>query len=74
MDRGDFPAAYMRSQDAVKLAPDDPSAHFLLAEAALKLNKRDEAMDQYRQCLKLDPIDKEAKAAKKALDRLQAQR
>jgi Tfp pilus assembly protein PilF len=74
IDEENFTAAYMRSKDAVKLQPDDPAAHFLLAQVAMKLNKRDEAIEQYQQCLKLDPLDKEAKAAKKALARLQAQR
>jgi hypothetical protein len=74
IDSGNFDAAYLRGADAVKLQPDDPSAHFVLAEAAMKLNKRDQAIDQYQQCLKLDPLDKEAKAARKALERLQAQR
>lgn len=69
-DSGDLQGAYMRSQDAVKTAPDDPEAHFALAEAALKLNKRDEAITEYTACLKLDPVDKEAKAARKALQRL----
>jgi len=74
MDRGDFRAAYLRGQDAVKLQPDDPAAHFALAEAALKLNKTDEAIAEYQACLKLDPTDKQLKAANKALSRLQAQR
>ena len=74
MDRGDFNAAYLRGQDAVKLQPDDPEAHFVLAEVALKLNKTDEAVAHYRALLKLDPTDKQAKAAHKALERLQAQR
>lgn len=74
MDKGDPNAAYLRGQDAVKLQPDDPEAHFILAEAALKLNKADEAMAHYQACLKLDPTDKEAKAAHKALERLQVQR
>jgi len=74
MDRGDFHAAYLRGQDAVKLQPDDPAAHCTLAEAALKLNKADEAIAEYQSCLKLDPTDKQAKAAQKALSRLQAQR
>jgi Tfp pilus assembly protein PilF len=74
MDRENFTAAYMRGMDAVKLAPDDPVAHFIVAEAALKLNKRDEAIQHYQECLKLDPIDKQAKAARKALDKLQASR
>jgi Tfp pilus assembly protein PilF len=60
----------LRSQDAVKTAPEDPDAHFALADAAQRLNKRDEAIAEYKACLKLDPSDKEAKAARKALARL----
>jgi tetratricopeptide (TPR) repeat protein len=69
-ETGDLQGAYLRSQDAVKTEPDDPDAHFALAEAALKLNKRDEAIAEYKACLKLDPVDKEAKEARKALERL----
>ena len=67
---GDLKGAYTRSLDAVKIAPDDPDAHFALAEAALKLGKRDEAIAEYDACLKLDPVDKEAKAARKELAKL----
>jgi len=67
---GDLKGAYLRTQDAVKTAPDDPDAHFALAEVALKLNKRDEAIAEYTAVLKLDPVDKEAKAARKELARL----
>jgi Tetratricopeptide repeat len=67
---GDLQGAYLRSKDAVKIAPDDPDAHFALAEAALKLNKKDEAIAEYEACLKLDPSDKEVKASHKALARL----
>jgi len=74
MDNGDFKAAYLRGQDAVKVNPDDPEAHFMLAEVALKLNKTDEAVKNYQACLKLDPSDKQAKAARRALTRLQGQR
>ena len=74
MDHENFQAAYMRGLDAVKLAPDDPVAHFIVAESAMKLNKRTEAIQHYQECLKLDPIEKQAKAARKALDKLQAQR
>jgi TolA-binding protein len=70
LDSGDLKGAYTRSQDAVKTAPDDPDAHFLLAEIAQKLNKRDEAIAEYNACLKLDPTDKQAKDAHKALARL----
>ncbi len=67
---GDLQGAYLRSQDAVKIAPDDPDAHFALAGVALKLNKRDEAIAEYNACLKLDPPDKQARDARKALARL----
>ena len=67
---GDLEGAYLRSQDAVKTAPDDPDAHFVLAEIASKLNKRNEAIAEYNACLKLDPDEKEAKASRKALARL----
>ena len=69
-DTGDLQGAYLRSQDAVKTAPDDPDAHFALAAAAQRMNKRDEAIAEYKACLKLDPADKEAKEARKALERL----
>jgi Tetratricopeptide repeat len=67
---GDLQGAYLRSQDAVKMVPDDPDAHFALAEIALKLNKRDEAINEYTAVLKFDPSDKQAKAARKELARL----
>lgn len=67
---GNLQGAYMRTEDAVKTEPDDPDAHFALAEVALKLEKRDEAIAEYNACLKLDPPSKEAKDARKALERL----
>ncbi|MGA1980952.1 MAG: tetratricopeptide repeat protein [Acidobacteriaceae bacterium] len=51
---GDLQGAYLRNQDAVKVAPDDPDAHIALAEIALKLNKPDVAAAEYNACLKLD--------------------
>jgi tetratricopeptide (TPR) repeat protein len=68
---GDLQGAYLRSQDAVKLAPDDPAAHLALAETARKLNKRGEAAAEYNACLKLDPDRKQAAAAHQALAKLQ---
>ncbi|MGD0799221.1 MAG: tetratricopeptide repeat protein, partial [Acidobacteriaceae bacterium] len=70
IDTGDLQGAYLRSQDAVKTAPDDPDAHFALAAIALKLNKRDQAIAEYNACLKLDPTPSQASAAHKALARL----
>ena len=67
---GDVKGAYLRSQDAVKTSPDDPDAHFMLAETALKLNKKDEAVSEYKLYLKLDPEGEKAKDAKRALAEL----
>jgi hypothetical protein len=67
---GDLQGAYLRGQDAVKTAPDDPDAHFALAEIAMKLNKRDEAIAEYNACLKLDPSEKQIKESRKALAKL----
>ena len=67
---GNLQGAYLRGQDAVKTAPDDPDAHFALAEIALKMNKRDEAVAEYNACLKHDPDDKQAKVARKELAKL----
>jgi Tetratricopeptide repeat len=69
---GDLQGAYLRTQDAVKIAPDDPDAHFALAEIARKLDKREEAIAEYNTCLKLDPDPNEAGAARKAVARLHA--
>jgi len=70
VQQGDLQGAYLRSQDAVKVAPDDSDAHFALAEIALKLNKKDEAIAEYTACLKYDPSPKETREARKALARL----
>ncbi len=67
---GDLQGAYLRSQDAVKTAPDDSDAHFALAEIALKMKKWDEAIAEYKACLKLDPTEKESSKAHKELNRL----
>jgi len=70
-DSGDLQGAYLRAQDAVKTAPDDPDAHFALAELAAKLGRKEEAIAEYNACLKLDPSDKEKKDSSKALARLE---
>jgi hypothetical protein len=67
---GDLQGAYLRGKDAVKTAPNDADAHFALAEIALKLNKRDEAIAEYSACLKLDASEKQVKESRKALARL----
>lgn len=64
---GNFRAAYMRAKEAVSLQGDDPDAHLALAEAARKLGKLDEAEQNYKRCLELDPVPKTRKAAQAAL-------
>ncbi len=68
--KGDFMAAYNRAKDAVRLMPDDPEAHFALAQAAGKLGKTAEARDEYGKCLKLDIEDSHARVARAALEKL----
>lgn len=70
LDRGNWNAAYLRSKDAVKHQPSDPDAHLLLAESALKLQKRDEAIAEYNALFKLDASDDQLKSARKALAHL----
>ena len=70
LDGGNVRGAYLRAQDAVKTAPDDPEAHFALAETAAKLGKKDEAIAEYNACLKLDPSDERKRDSDKALARL----
>ena len=72
MKDGNAQGAYLRFKDAVDHDPQDPDARYSLAEAASKLNKRDEAIVNYRECLKLDPAGDHDKAARKALQKLGA--
>jgi Flp pilus assembly protein TadD len=67
---GDLQGAYARTQDAVKIAPDDPEAHFALAGLAAKMGRKEEAIAEYNACLKLDPTDKQKKESSKAIARL----
>jgi outer membrane protein assembly factor BamD (BamD/ComL family) len=69
-DRGNFLAAYLRAQDAVKTLPDDPEAHLRLAQTAEKMKKTDEAIAEYKAYLKLDPQGEKVKAAREALAEL----
>jgi hypothetical protein len=64
---GDYLGAYMRAQDAVKLYPDDESAHIALAIAADKLKKKDEAIAAYKKYLAMAPDGEKAKEAHRAL-------
>jgi len=70
MDTGNSMGAYLRFKDAVDIDPENPEAHFYLAEAASKLNKHDEAISNYQICLNLDPDGDHDKASRKALSKL----
>jgi tetratricopeptide (TPR) repeat protein len=69
---GNYEGAYLRYKDAVMFNPDDPDAHYLMAEMAQKTGKNADAMREYAAGLKLDPKNKRAKEARKALAELQA--
>jgi hypothetical protein len=64
---GNFMGAYLRAKDAVSVSGDNPDARLALADAARKLGKLDEAEQNYKKCLELDPIPKTKKAAQAAL-------
>jgi tetratricopeptide (TPR) repeat protein len=72
LNSGNYQGAYERFKDAASADPTDPNAVFGLAEAARKLNKRDEAIQNYQIYLLADPDSSNAKAAKKALSELHA--
>ena len=72
MKDGNTQGAYLRFKDAADHAPDDPDVRFNLAEAAGKLNKRDEAVLNYQEYLRMDPGGDHDKATRKALGRLGA--
>ena len=64
---GDFKAAYLRAQDAIKIKPEDGEAHLALADAARELKKNDEAVKEYKAYLDLEPDGTKAKAARRAI-------
>ncbi len=64
---GNLQAAYLRSKDAVQMQPDDPEAHFALAEVAQTLKKKEEAVAEYSAYLRLEPEGERVNAANKAL-------
>jgi len=68
---GNYAGAYLRYKDAVTFDPDDPDAHFGLAEMARKKGKTAEAIAEYSATLKMDPKGKHAKESRKALAELQ---
>ncbi len=72
MKDGNTQGAYLRFKDAADRASDDPDVRFNLAEAASRLNKRDEAVLNYREYLRLDAGGDHDKATRRALGKLGA--
>ncbi len=70
LDSGDLAGALLRAEDAVKTMPDDPDAHFALAEIAAKLGKKDQAIAEYHAVLNLDASGKQKKDSTRALAKL----
>ena len=64
---GNLQAAYLRAKDAIKLQPGDSEAHYVLADVAQHLGKKDEAIGEYTAYLKLDPDGDRVRSAQKAL-------
>ena len=67
---GNLAGATARYQDALQHDPDNPDAHFGLAQVLLKQNKRDEAARQLQAYVKLAPDDDHTKEAQKLLVKL----
>jgi tetratricopeptide (TPR) repeat protein len=66
-----YQGAYLRAKDAINVQPDYSTPHFVLAQVAQKMKKKDEAISEYQTYLKLDPQGEKAKEAHRALAELQ---
>ena len=71
---GNFQAAYLRAKDAITIIPDDPAAHLAVAQTAQRLNKKDEAIAEYKVYLTLEPNGDKVPSARKALAFLNKER
>lgn len=67
---GNLNGAEARFKDALQHDPDDPEAHFAMAELLLKQKRKDEAAAQLKRYLELAPDDDHTKDAKKLLAKL----
>lgn len=70
MQSENYRGAYIRFKEALNLNPENPDAAFGVAESARKLNQTQEAIENYKLCVDLDPDGPRAKAARKALTSL----
>ena len=72
--KGNLKAAYLRYKDAVEHAPTEPDAHLGLAQVAAQLGHREEAIENYKTYLTLDPPEDNIKPTQKALADLEAKK
>ena len=72
LNREDYKGAYARFKEATLADPENPEAVFDLAEAARRMNQRNEAIQNYQLYLAALPKGPRAKAAQKALHDLNA--
>ena len=73
MQTGDYQGAYERLKEAVAVNPDNAEAVFRLGEAARKLNKKDEALANFRIYLSALPDGPRAKSIRKAMNEMAKQ-
>lgn len=74
LNREDYQGAYERFKEATQADPTNPDAVFYLAEAARRLNHKNEAIQNYQLYLSALPDGPKAKMARKALHELSAKR
>ncbi len=67
-----YGAALERYREALFYKPNDALANFRMAQALDKLARLDEAVEHYREYLKIMPNGPQAEEAKKALEKLKA--
>jgi tetratricopeptide (TPR) repeat protein len=67
LEQGKIQEAIEHYSLALRLNADNPEAHFNMAVALAKLNKRTEAADHFREVLRLNPSNSEARAQLRAL-------
>jgi len=72
LNREDYKGAYARFKEATQADPENSDAVFYLAEAARRMNHRDEAIENYQTYLAALPNGPKAKEAQKALRDLNA--
>lgn len=72
LNREDYKGAYARFKEATQADPENPEAVFYLAEAARRMNHRDEAVQNYQLYLAALPNGPKSKEAHKALKDLSA--